>query len=252
MKKHALTMSLALLSAAFAFGCQDQGSNPLGPDGVDIEAAKTKAAKVSVCHIPPGNPSNAHIISVGPPAVPAHLAHGDALEVCLIINEVMYAPTSAQGGDSKGEYVELRNVGPDPVDLRSSLFNVAANSLKIRDAGTSAPDFFKSLTNTYPLTVPANGFAVIYDNGLSGSLVPSKHTIPLSAVQARVDDAAIGSGLNNTGDAVILLTADLSVVIDQMSYDGSLANKNGLSLQRCRSGSFIEAMPTPGAENACG
>jgi len=40
---------------------------------------------VNVCHIPPGNPGNAHSISVAPSAVPAHLAHGDHLagaEVC--------------------------------------------------------------------------------------------------------------------------------------------------------------------------
>jgi hypothetical protein len=47
--------------------------------------AMAGAPKVNVCHIPPGNPSNAHSISVGPSAVPAHLAHGDHLasaEVC--------------------------------------------------------------------------------------------------------------------------------------------------------------------------
>jgi len=35
--------------------------------------------KVAVCHVPPGNPSNAHVIVVGPPALRAHLAHGDCL-----------------------------------------------------------------------------------------------------------------------------------------------------------------------------
>jgi hypothetical protein len=48
-------------------------------------AAIAGAPNVDVCHIPPGNPSNQHIISVGPSAVPAHLAHGDKLvgaEVC--------------------------------------------------------------------------------------------------------------------------------------------------------------------------
>jgi hypothetical protein len=42
-------------------------------------AAIAGAPQVDVCHIPPGNPSNQHIISVGPSAVPAHLAHGDTL-----------------------------------------------------------------------------------------------------------------------------------------------------------------------------
>src|SRR5215813_12753474 len=48
-------------------------------------AAMAGAPKVNVCHIPPGNPGNAHSISVAPSAVPAHLAHGDTLvgaEVC--------------------------------------------------------------------------------------------------------------------------------------------------------------------------
>ena len=38
--------------------------------------------KVTICHIPPGNPDNAHTITVGAPAVPAHLAHGDTLGPC--------------------------------------------------------------------------------------------------------------------------------------------------------------------------
>jgi hypothetical protein len=38
--------------------------------------------KVGLCHLPPGNPANAHIIEVGSPAVPAHLAHGDSLVSC--------------------------------------------------------------------------------------------------------------------------------------------------------------------------
>lgn len=243
MKTRILTLGLVFLVAVVMWGCQEQGSTPVGPKDLGTEAVR--AAKVNVCHIPPGNPANARIISVAQAAVAAHLAHGDALELCLIINEIMYDPPADLGSDSRGEYVELRNVGPDPIDLRSSLIGGPANSLKIKDNGTSAPDFFKSLDNTYPLTIPAGGFAVIYDNGSSGSAVPSVHAIPASAVQARVDDAAIGGGLNNGGDSVILLTADLSVVIDQVDYDGSLARNNGLSLQRCFQG-FIEAAPTPG------
>jgi len=39
-------------------------------------------AKVTLCHIPPGNPSKAKTITVGASAVPAHLAHGDYLGAC--------------------------------------------------------------------------------------------------------------------------------------------------------------------------
>jgi Fungal cellulose binding domain/Putative metal-binding motif len=40
------------------------------------------AAPIKVCHVPPGNPSNFHTISVGLGALLAHLAHGDALGPC--------------------------------------------------------------------------------------------------------------------------------------------------------------------------
>ncbi|MCH7641607.1 Ig-like domain-containing protein, partial [Patescibacteria group bacterium] len=45
--------------------------------------------RVVICHIPPGNPGNAHTIEVGAPAVPAHIAHGDTLGAC----EVPATPT---------------------------------------------------------------------------------------------------------------------------------------------------------------
>lgn len=51
--------------------------------------------KVTLCHIPPGNPSNAHTISVGAPAVRAHLAHGDYLGPC-------HGDTDPPGGGSPG------------------------------------------------------------------------------------------------------------------------------------------------------
>ena len=38
--------------------------------------------KVDICHIPPGNPANAHTINVSVNAVKAHLAHGDSLGAC--------------------------------------------------------------------------------------------------------------------------------------------------------------------------
>ena len=46
-------------------------------------AAGAGEEKVTICHIPPGNPDNAHTVTVGAPAVPAHLAHGDTLGECF-------------------------------------------------------------------------------------------------------------------------------------------------------------------------
>jgi len=41
-----------------------------------------KKDKITICHIPPGNPDNAHTISVSGNAENAHLAHGDTLGEC--------------------------------------------------------------------------------------------------------------------------------------------------------------------------
>jgi len=46
-------------------------------------ATHADSTKVTICHIPPGNPENAHTITVGMAAVPAHLAlHGDSIGEC--------------------------------------------------------------------------------------------------------------------------------------------------------------------------
>ena len=37
---------------------------------------------VAICHVPPGNPENAHTIHVGASAVDAHLRHGDTQGPC--------------------------------------------------------------------------------------------------------------------------------------------------------------------------
>src|SRR4051794_18513727 len=57
-----------------------QVCTPGQPDLRACDPANTK--KTTICHIPPGNPSNAHTICVGNAAVPAHVAHGDALGSC--------------------------------------------------------------------------------------------------------------------------------------------------------------------------
>ena len=70
------------------------GSN-LGNDETHLtgteESAVTNAngeqtcdhGKVLICHIPPGNPENAHTICVGAPAVRAHAErHGDPVGAC--------------------------------------------------------------------------------------------------------------------------------------------------------------------------
>ena len=50
---------------------------------VGASLAFAAGPKVVICHIPPGNPDNPQTIEVDDSAVPAHLAHGDALGECV-------------------------------------------------------------------------------------------------------------------------------------------------------------------------
>lgn len=52
--------------------------------------------KVTICHIPPGNPSNAHTISVGASALDAHLAHGDTEGECTTTTSDSTTVTTTQ------------------------------------------------------------------------------------------------------------------------------------------------------------
>lgn len=47
-----------------------------------VRVVPDDSALVTICHVPPGNPSNAHTIEVGESAVPAHIAHGDHEGAC--------------------------------------------------------------------------------------------------------------------------------------------------------------------------
>lgn len=52
-------------------------------DDTDVDyIALTVKGKMLICHIPPGNPSAAHTITVSTAAVSTHLNHGDALGAC--------------------------------------------------------------------------------------------------------------------------------------------------------------------------
>lgn len=63
--KFRLTSYATLLVAVLAFG------------------APAYAAKVQICHVPPGNPANFHTITVSENALQAHLGHGDLLGSCF-------------------------------------------------------------------------------------------------------------------------------------------------------------------------
>lgn len=87
----AFGLALALVAAAGAEHLDDFQETPTAPEPMDDGAQQadrpgpaTDASedRLTVCHVPPGNPGNAHEITVGESAVAAHRGHGDHDGAC--------------------------------------------------------------------------------------------------------------------------------------------------------------------------
>ncbi|MCI0731732.1 MAG: hypothetical protein L0332_34105, partial [Chloroflexi bacterium] len=57
-------------------------TNTVAPTVTGTPAPSPTPKALVICHIPPGNPDNAHTIIISSSAWPAHLAHGDTLGEC--------------------------------------------------------------------------------------------------------------------------------------------------------------------------
>ena len=87
-----LSATCAVTLALFACGVDKTSTPTASSPAVSVQAndgdgsvsAQAAEPKVTICHVPPGNPANAHTITIGAPAVPAHLRNhpGDAIGPC--------------------------------------------------------------------------------------------------------------------------------------------------------------------------
>jgi hypothetical protein len=93
MRLHSILSSSAVLAALCSVmmmgGCGDgtqldDGSDPALRDGeLSSGAGQGQGTKITICHVPPGNPANAHTIVVGGPAWNGHKNHpGDYQGAC--------------------------------------------------------------------------------------------------------------------------------------------------------------------------
>ena len=64
----------------------------IGVAGLYVPGAIAGEGKVEICHIPPGNPENAHTITISENALETHLEHGDRVGPC----------DAAQAGQARG------------------------------------------------------------------------------------------------------------------------------------------------------
>ena len=82
-------LALCLLPAALA-----------GADSEKRDGAKHKA-KVSVCHVPPGNPGAARTLLLPDPAVRAHLRHGDTQGSCEAVEGRVESPDELEAREAE-------------------------------------------------------------------------------------------------------------------------------------------------------
>lgn len=107
-------LTAATLSLA-ACGGTESDSSALSAESMDLLGAADGSGKVTLCHVPPGNPANAHTITVGAPAVKAHLAHGDVLGPCGGYDAGTGGDGSG-GGDTDGGFDEGTGGGDGQTD----------------------------------------------------------------------------------------------------------------------------------------
>ncbi len=155
-----------------------------------------------------------------------------------VINEVYYHVGTGKGKEPDNEWVEIYNPTDSPVDI---------SGWKICDANAC---------DTIPPSpsIPAKGFAVITYKASTWD----KWSIPSAAIKI-VLNSAIGNGLANSGDRVILKDAS-DTVVDAMSYGNDTTyfelplSGKGKSLARIIKGYdtdlatdwIINATPNPG------
>jgi len=203
-------------------------------DSVIVTSSSSSSiGKVTICHIPPGNPGNNHTISVGSPAVPAHLAHGDIEEPCDLANfekyqakkELRLAEKSAQKGLNALERAEklIAKLEQQIGNLEKRLQNLLEKDESGEYYGNiSTAD---AVTNSYVISF--EGIALsIYDESvstdMSGELImenqvtksnTSKYKITTGKVMVGDDEydvvfgkaRASSSGLSGDEDSLVIV-----------------------------------------------
>jgi hypothetical protein len=143
--------------------------NSVSADCLSADEVPTYAPG-TICHIPPGNPNAAHTITVGLPAVDAHLAHGDTEGPCPdgvdtrydnpsigITIFIIFATGEIQvygNCDDSGECDEVTNVPISEV-IDFTLIIVDGSFVDVPEGEEDENDY------ELPDSAPADGIAVV-------------------------------------------------------------------------------------------
>lgn len=156
-----------------------------------------------------------------------------AANASVAISEIMYDP---EGADTGREWVELYNDGAEDVALAGG---TGKGSWRIADSANHAITDPSSGAGRGSLVVPAGGYLILASDPAA---FMAEYSGDYSVAKASL-------ALNNTGVTVSLINGDGSTVSSAAYASSQGGDGNGASLQES-SGAWIQALPTPGAENA--
>jgi len=143
----------------------------------------------------------------------------------VIINEVMY---DLEGSDSDREWVELKNVSTQSVDL---------SNWKFEESGTQ----HKLTSYQGSIILDSQQYAVIVDK-------VEKFLTDFPNFSGTIYDSSFS--LSNSGETLTLRDSKDGEIISELTYSPDLgASGDGNSLQRNEGNNFIPAIPTPGKVN---
>ncbi len=97
----ALSSAMSLL-----MGCAVIGDSDVAVEG-EPETIGERLAKVDVCHEPPGNPDNAHTITVSDSSLVAHGDHGDSTSACNAGGELPFDSLLMCHSNGDGTFSEV-------------------------------------------------------------------------------------------------------------------------------------------------
>lgn len=178
--------------------------------------AAAAAPKVTICHIPPGNPGNAHTISVGEPAVAKHVAnHGDTLGACDVDNQ----PPNAEAGEDQclllGEVAILDGSGSsdpdgDPITFAWTITEGPDGSTVVLSGETTVdPTFTPDQLGEYVLELVVSDGELTDDDSVS-VVVTMEPTFDADGYTVAVlESTAVTVTLHTTAPSDVVVDIDL-------------------------------------------
>lgn len=138
-------------------------------------SAVCDSPKVLVCHIPPGNPGNAHTICISLSALPAHLAHGDSVGPCPNGQRQMFS----------GFLISTPNPNNGMALLEFTVYETGRSQVEVLNMeGHVVSRLFDGMAEAFvPYVVDFNGAqlpgGIYFARIISGNLTPTIHKMIL-------------------------------------------------------------------------